>query len=312
MQSFVPATDEVGRLQRCDDPDCQLFQDVAEHGHYGGRTEPSPTRQGIYAATPDGQFLGSLNTHNTDKVLEMMKTALKKWKDLSREERLRSSTPEQKTGQIHRAKNKYPENGLVLRQFVRDLPREENRRSSRRDDWNRDFVWFRSGEARQFLPEQPEPGATRELPRPLTMRLARFHLVDFVLGQSPGYPAEAVENAVIRSRVTGVDGSEVSLRLKGNVRVKHTGTWSVCGFDGEPSEQSRGFDGNLLGRAVFDRAENRFTEFELVAAGTRWGGTKYNDRCKDLMKNPIGFVFLLNDNRKNSVPPARIWNSGYW
>ena len=61
---FIPAADEVGRLQSGKDEECQLFQKIAEQGHYAGRTKPSRTRQGTYAITPDGTLLISWNTND--------------------------------------------------------------------------------------------------------------------------------------------------------------------------------------------------------------------------------------------------------
>ena len=44
----------------------------------------------------------------------------------------------------------------------------------------------------------------------------------------------------------------------------------------------RGVQTRMTGRALFDTRTNRFTLFELVATGTRWGGTRYNARHDDL------------------------------
>ena len=61
---FIPAADEVGRLQSGKDAECRLFQKIAEQGHYAGRTRPSRTRQGTYATTADGTFLASWNKND--------------------------------------------------------------------------------------------------------------------------------------------------------------------------------------------------------------------------------------------------------
>ena len=56
VAKFVPVADEVSRLQRDAEPDCRFFQGFSEKGHYGGRTKPSNTRQGIYAVTATGTW----------------------------------------------------------------------------------------------------------------------------------------------------------------------------------------------------------------------------------------------------------------
>ena len=73
---FIPAADEVGRLQSGRDAECRLFQKVAEQGHYAGRTRPSSTRQGTYATTADGTFLASWNNNNPRVVARKLREAL--------------------------------------------------------------------------------------------------------------------------------------------------------------------------------------------------------------------------------------------
>ena len=42
-----------------------------------------------------------------------------------------------------------------------------------------------------------------------------------------------------------------------------------------------------------DRKPGRFVGFEVVAVGTRWGGTQYNVRGNDLAPAPFGAVLSL-------------------
>ena len=76
---FIPAADEVGRLQSGKDAECRLFQKVAERGHYAGRMRPSRTRQGTYATTADGTFLASWNKNDPRIVARKLREALKNW-----------------------------------------------------------------------------------------------------------------------------------------------------------------------------------------------------------------------------------------
>ena len=73
LGSFVTVADEVGRLQRGDDAECRLFQGFCEQGHYGGRTLPTRTRQGIYAIAPSGRFLASINATQPDRIAAMLR-----------------------------------------------------------------------------------------------------------------------------------------------------------------------------------------------------------------------------------------------
>src|SRR5439155_1402045 len=80
-----------------------------------------------------------------------------------------------------------------------------------------------------------------------------------------------------------VAGDLVTLRLEGAVKIVARGLWRTEGLKDVPAtEQTRGFDAKLLGRATWDEKAARFTAFELVAAGSRWGATLYNGRADDL------------------------------
>ena len=76
LEKFVTVADEVGRLQRGKDTECSLFQGFCEQGHYGGRKEPTNTRQGVYAVAPSGRFLASINTQSPERMADMLRTAL--------------------------------------------------------------------------------------------------------------------------------------------------------------------------------------------------------------------------------------------
>ena len=88
LKRFVVCADEVSRLQRGKDPECALAQKVFEQGHYAGRTQPTNTRQGIYATAPSGVMLASINSNDPQRVARMLQSALDKWGALSEAERV--------------------------------------------------------------------------------------------------------------------------------------------------------------------------------------------------------------------------------
>jgi hypothetical protein len=78
----------------------------------------------------------------------------------------------------------------------------------------------------------------------------------------------------------------------------------------QPSGQ-RGLDMKILGSARFDRKRGRFVGFEVVAVGTRWGGTQYNCRGNDLAPAPFGAVMsLAGESRAERVAPAHFRGYG--
>ncbi len=313
---FVPAADEVGLLQRGRGPEGELFVKFAEKGHYGGRTEPTNTRQGIYCAAPSGEFLASINHNDPRQVEGMLRRALEAWDALPRAKRLPPAALAEAPEGRFRYETLFPADGLALHVFVRDLPRDGDdvAKDWRASAWNQDTAWFRREEARAFLPEVPTRGAVHEVPPALVRRLARCHLLDFVRGQTPALPEGAVEEAALTTEVLSVEGDVAALRLAGRTRTVHRGRWAVAGFRDmdRPSEQERGFDATLLGTARFDLAAGRFTAFELVAAGPRWGATQYNGRTGDAGPAPMGVVLVL-DARNPPVPvaPAQIGSYGW-
>lgn len=61
---FVPAADEVWRLQRDDDPECRSFRIAVT-----GKIEPSRgSMQGIYVFSPAGHLLGRRNSNDPRQI----------------------------------------------------------------------------------------------------------------------------------------------------------------------------------------------------------------------------------------------------
>jgi hypothetical protein len=290
---FVPTTDEVYRLQNGSDPECRLFQKVAEQGHYGGR--PGSSRQGTYAAAPSGVLLASLNSNDPRRVAAMLQRALARWEKLSRAERLLPGDPESQSASLRRAERFYPKDGLVLHVYSRDLPRETPGEGWRGKAWNQDYAWFTKKEARQLLPPRPRVGQRQEVPAALIRRIARCHLVDNVRGQTVPFEEKHIEKARLSVAVTAADGDVLALRLQGQTRASAAGRWPVRGYRDarRPSPQKRGFEARLLGRASYDVKKERFLTFELVAIGKRWGATQFNVRGGDPGPAPLGVLFTL-------------------
>jgi hypothetical protein len=282
-------------LQTGTDPECRLFQKFAELGHY---RRPGATRQGTYCVSPSGVLLGSVNSNNPERIADLLERSLAKWGTLPREERLLPADPRKQLADIRRPERHYPEDGLVLNVTSRDLPREKGtaspKKASRWDTtWNQDFAWFTRAEARQFVPPEATVGKKKDLPAPLLHRIACAHLIDNVRGQTSPFDERQVKKARLATEVTAVEGDVVSLHLEGETRTAMEG------------RREHGLDMRLLGKATFDLAKGRFRTFELVAVGSRWGGTQNNGRRGDADAAPIGILFTLAaDSPCERVAPA--------
>ena len=297
-EKFVPAADEVYRLQNLKsgtDPECRLFQKFAELGHY---RNPGGTRQGTYCVSPSGVLLGSINSNDPKRIANLLERSLAKWGGLNREERLLGADPRDQLAAIKRPERHYPEDGLVLNVSARDLPRDKGKTAPRKGSWqelawNQDFAWFTKAEARRFVPGAAKVGDKQDLPAPLLHRIACAHLIDNVRGQTAPFEERQVKKARLTTEVTALEGDVVALRLEGETRTAMEGG------------RDHGLEMRLLGKATFDLAKGRFLTFELVAVGTRWGATELNVRWGDTGAAPIGILFTLAaDSPCERVAPA--------
>lgn len=287
--SFVPAADETWRLQRGSDPECRFFQSFADQGHYQSE---GTTRQGIYTVTPSGMLLGSINDLNPRDVEELLVASLAKWETL--DDSYKSMPPESELAPDHRWEDSFPEDGLILRTYSRDLPADGNPNAEPSLRWNRDHAWFTKKEMHMWLPDNPKVGDEHAVPQILINRIARFHLVDNVNGQTEPYAASEVRGSQLTVTITKIDGPMISLHIDGETLTDTDGTWRMTDIEFRPNRRRpHGLRAKITGEATFDTDQAAFTSFEMLALGTRWGRTQYNGRRRARSTTPIGITFEL-------------------
>ena len=336
-ESFVPLAENCSPLQTQQDAKGEFFRLVAEQGHYGGRTVPSATRQGQYAFTADGHLLSSINTRGAEQMRGMMTEALQHWQTLTGDAASAAGNQGHGTGEAGtsngasatsspngangaapqpyqrdpRHPDLYPADGLVLKQTLRDLPRPTDHviPQVRPEAINFDYAWFTKAEARQLVPATPRVGARSEVPWPIVRRLARFHLLDSVRGETPSWHDEQVVHAKLWTEVTAIDGARVHLRLEGAVLNQQEGTWAVRPFRQKWEGLTRGVDCALRGELVYDTAKERFERFDLLVIADRWGGTEHNNRQEDQLPAPLGIAFeIAGTAPADRTPPhSNLW-----
>ena len=309
-EAFLPLAENCSPLQTQQDATGEFFRLVAEQGHYAGRVRPSATRQGQYAFTPDGKLLSSINTRDADKMLGMMREALDRWQTLhagGNGSVVESGAYERDP----RYPDFYPTDGLVLKQTLRDLPRPADHPipQVRSEAINFDYAWFTNEELPLFLPPVLQVGQRVDLPWPIVRRLARFHLLDSVRGETPPWREEHIRHARMSVEVTAVEGPHVHLRLQGSVLNQQEGTWAVRPFRQHWEGLTRGLDCQLFGELVYNTSSGRFERFDLVALGDRWGGTEHNNRQEDQLPAPLGIAFeIAGAAPADRTPPhANLW-----
>jgi hypothetical protein len=289
---FVCAADEVWRLQRGSEADCIFFQRVVTGGK---RITDRGTRQGTWILSPGGEVLARTNTRDVDKVLATFEEGLAAWNELP-DERRRLPADAGLEPQ-HRWESSRPDDGLILERIGREL-NAEGLAGERHPSWNRDFAWFRGEEV-------SDRGDWSGVAR----RLARFHLVDNVRGQTLPYADEEVQVAELSARAVATDGTRVTLELEGRTVAVAEGPWLLGESLWKPeNEHPHGIECALVGRAVYDRGAGRVEALELVAVGRRWGRTVMNGRGREGADAPglIAFYFRRALEPEATVAPTFI------
>lgn len=283
--SFVPAADEVWRLQRDDDPECRWFREAVR----GSSDQVAGSMQGTYVITASGELLGRINSSSPDRVLAMLERALEKWRALPAASR--DATAPDSASPKHRWEDSFPSDGLALVRFARDV--EEAPTQPPAKPVNRDTVWFSAAELRGLVPTRGEAGAAREVDPALSERLARFAFVDNVRGQTLPFSASSIRAAALRSEVVAVEGDRWTMRLTGRTHAVTDGSEPGEDYWRSNRQWPRSMATEVLGQARWNATERRFESFELVALGTRTGRTTFNGRAREAEGSSHRVGFLL-------------------
>ncbi len=244
----------------------------------------------------------------------MLWRALAAWSALPSAERISVGASSREAAPIERAERFYPQHGLALQVFSRDLPRAHSSTGRWGQAWNNDFAWMTREEARSLLPATIKVGERQTAPQALVQRLACLSLVDNVRGQTGPLSARDVRRASLTATITSTASDIADVRLDGETHTEAAGRWSISGYRdlNTPSDQERGIQTRILGKAKFDLKSERFVEFEMLALGERWGATQYNGRSDDLAPAPIGFAFrLASGAAAERVAPAHFLRYGW-
>jgi hypothetical protein len=294
-EAVVPYAGDQWYLHRQKDADGRFFWKVAQQGHRKNQPEDT-TRQGIYVATADGSLLASDHFHpSAERMVTLLQNSLERWKQ-------RGSTAtvaDAATDADRNFERVPPAGGLILNVFTR-IPRAANAA----EEWTpnhatgRDHVWLTQEEWRTLLPARWQKGMRFPVPRAITERLARFHLVDNVRGEPPFWTPEELRQAeltlVVEDPTTGL------LRLEGSAHLETKGA-------------DRGYQARLQGYLQFDRQSDRFRRFDLLSWGEAWGEGPYTRRAPKGRFPLLAAFSLAGNTPADRVPPQASRNiQGYF
>ncbi len=302
---FIPVVDNVSKSQIRQDAHGEFFRKIAEQGHYRGRTIPTDTRQGLYAATADGKLLASVNSTQVGRVQRLLGDAVRIWKKTTAAER----SPKIKKSVLTDPKfsPKPPTNGLILRMIARDLPRAAKARRTDLTQQNIDHVWIHKEDMLSMIPEDPAKGQLVPIPKIVARRLAQFNLMDNVRGEASPFDPDEVNLDNIGLKVVKVSEETIKFVVYGHSSAAKPPSRKTNPFTGFRIDKEMGTDLVWSGAVVFDRKLQKFTRFDLLAAGERWGGCVYNFRDNDLGRSPIGFAFQVIENVEDDPTPPRFY-----
>ena len=304
-KNFIPVVDNVSKSQVRQDAHGEFFRKIAEQGHYRGRTIPTDTRQGLYTATADGKLLVSVNSTQVGRIQRLLGDAMRRWKTTTVAER--SPKFKDTVATDPKFTQTPPKDGLVLRMIARDLPRAAKARRTDLTQQNIDHFWIHKEDMLAMIPEDPTKGQLVPIPKVIARRLAKFNLMDNVRGEARPFNSEQVTLDNIGLKVVKVSEETIKFVVYGRSVAAKPPTRETNPFTGFRIDKEMGTDLVWSGAVVFDRKQQKFTRFDLLAAGERWGGCVYNFRDNDMGRSPIGFAFQVIENVEDDPTPPRFY-----
>lgn len=236
-----------------------------------------------------------------------------------------------------------PEGGLILRVYGRFLARDDqgNLRHIRGDDFpqlrgrdadirylrfllepNTEYMWLTKDEWKSLVPAHPVLGEEKEVAQAIAERMARFHLSPRrALTSEDGIVAlKELKAAKLSVRVDGVSPERIRLRLTGFVH--HGSDYDEAKATSPNGPLGFGFAAPIHGVLEYDRKQEAFVRFDIVALGEvwgRWGDANGNSLAIERPgRSPIGFAFELatGTSPTDRLPPGghggRALRAGYF
>ena len=313
-ERFIVAAADDWYQRRRDDDVGRFFRAVADQGPRKGRN--GSTRQGRYVFTASGKLLGYNNNRDPDRIMKMLEESLEVFRNLPVDERragatkVPQSTP---SAQDPRYRRVLQPDTIPVKAFTRALvkngegyglwdPLKTGPKNLRQTglDIAVDHLWIRQSEIEEILQLSKTLKASA-LPRDLSMRIARYHLVDNTRGEPPHWRPDEVRVLDLRSiaSIPNASGEQV-LRIHGP-------------FHFETKDKQRGYRGEINGTLTIEKGTNQ-PLLHMVAVGNHWGNGPYTPGARP-GTTPLAVVFAVADRSQtmDQIPPQGIrWENGYW
>jgi hypothetical protein len=294
--SFTLVAEDRRELLRGKFWEAALFQKAA------GK-EASP---GLFVLSPAGDLIGSSSALDAISIQKLLSVTRQSYAEMAKEKRLSKEKYQPPTDGP-----KAPEHTQTFRLYVRDLTRKQPMLDWRIKAWNTDTVWIKPTELDDLVPQDDRKGSDCLWPKSVVQRFSQLAFIDSATGFPMTYSVGSVSKSWIGAVVQRATPDTISVRIRGVILSTESGAWGLEPRS-EVSEQNRGIDLPVLGYGEWNRRGHRFNSLEIVAIGSRWGGTTNNNRADDLNPNGIGFVLTGPIKPGPSVPPPAFWDRYGW
>jgi hypothetical protein len=230
-----------------------------------------------------------------------------------------------------------PRDGLILKQYYRTLGRDTKgylRHVNRQDfvtnitgmvdkqspkefidlciskkvfyEAQPDFVWLTEEEWKSLVPRDPKPGKSMPVATAISERIFRYHLIPtMAFGESTGWDKpNDVRDGKLTLTVEDVSDKKLRMRLDGSVRLGPE--FATVAAKVREGKRVWGYEPRLLGYLEYDRKNQKFTRFDMVALGDTYGMLEENLRFYYRRgRQPLAASFQLvsADVPANTVPP---------
>ena len=300
-EDFVPVTADDWYQRRRQDAEGEFFRKVANQGRRKG--EDGGTRQGIYVFTADGELLSYKNAgQNPEVTRDELKRGLEKFKKLPASRRGPGAVEVGEHGKLDPNYTRTPPaGGLIVRVFTRILDRTGDEfckgtcKTTGGDAAARDFLWLTAAEVRSLAPVKAEPGFTYDVPKAITDRIVRFHLIDNTRGEPPFWERQQVQRAKLTLTVLKATTDGVELRLDGD---------ALLATAADPEKADRGYDARLRGELRYLPVKQTIDRFDVAAVGEHWGQGAFTGGARP-GRSLMGVAFgpVAGDQAADRIPP---------
>jgi hypothetical protein len=284
----------------------------------------------IHGMTASGKFLC---THSKGSICRDCdpRHVLLHWQELPESERKPGAIKIGDRGKTDPTIPRPPEGGLILQvcesrltgDFKGDIGRRKKHETFSWGEYEpgRDQIWLSEADWKSLVPADPKKGVRFALPASVAGRMIA-HLTDWSEANGARWESAHVRSQDLSLAVADVSASTIRLRLEGSVRLAHDAPKQAVRYDKalrplhheDPKAFAR-FDGQLLGYLTYDRNQQAFTRFDVVALGEYVGPLLNSYRNADgqnfylIRPCPLGVTFEIA-RPGLVVPPAACASDG--